>query len=86
MASVNYLREKFSKLQTEEERTGFCYKILDAEYFCHSQEEQDRLPEGSLQKLWDHLRAALEAEGRGDLFEPLEKARKIASEGMQARK
>ena len=69
MSSVNYLREQFSKRQTEEERNMFCYKIAHAEYWSRSEEQKALLPETFLKRLLDNLRAALDAEGRVDLYE-----------------
>jgi hypothetical protein len=69
MSSINYLREKFSKLQTEEERNAFCYKILNVEYLSKSEEQKDMLPESFGKRLQENLRAALDAEGRVDLYD-----------------
>jgi hypothetical protein len=69
MSSINYLRKQFSKLETEEERNMFCYKIAYAEYWGRSEEQKDLLPESFLNHLLDNLRAALDAEGRVDLYD-----------------
>jgi hypothetical protein len=68
MASVTYLREQFSKLQTEEERIMFCYKIVDVEYWSRSNEQKALLPHNFLACLIRNLQAALSAEGRIDIY------------------
>ncbi len=68
MSSVTYLREQFSKLQAEEEREAFCRNIVNAEYWCRSEEQMDLLPETFLEDLLNNLQAAIRAEGRLDLF------------------
>jgi hypothetical protein len=69
MSSVNYLREQFSRLQTEEERNRFCHKIVAAEYWSRSEEQMNSLPETFLNDLLDNLRDALSAEGRVDVYD-----------------
>jgi len=69
MSSVAYVQEQFSRLQTEEERDMFCYKIVNAEYWGRSEEQKDRLPETFLKHLLGNLRTALDAEGRVDLYD-----------------
>ena len=69
MSSVTYLREQFSKLQTDVERNMFCYKIINVEYWRRDREQIASLPHGFLNDLLNHLLAALRAEGRGLLYD-----------------
>lgn len=74
MASKEYLREQFRRLQTEEERQMFCLKIIDQELWSRSEVQKDLLPESFINDLRDKLRAALTAEGRVDLVDRFEQA------------
>lgn len=68
MSSVAYLREQFRKLQTDEERNLFCFKIFEAEHWTRSDEQRDIIPEGFFHALYTNLETALKEEGRSDLF------------------
>jgi hypothetical protein len=68
MSSVAYLRERFSKLRTDEERNEFCCQVIELEYWSFGEQQLDSLPEGCLEGLLNNLRTTLHEEARIDLY------------------
>jgi hypothetical protein len=73
MASQKYLREKFQRLQTDQERDMFCLNTVSQELWSRDWQD-DMIPEGFKLKALNNLQAALADVGRSDLWERFGKA------------